>query len=927
MQKVTNEKLAEWFEENPTEANRVVKKAMAAAQARVAAKNARNAIRRKTALSGAGMPDKLKDCSSRDPAESELFIVEGDSAGGTAVDARDPRTQAILPIRGKILNVERARLDKMLKNLEVQALITAIGGGVGEEFDAAKVRYHKVICLADADVDGSHIRTLLLTFFFRQMKPLVEHGYVYIAQPPLFSTEVGREKVYLKNETAKAAFLAEHPNHKKEFGRLKGLGRDGLGGAQGHHHGPGSAHAAPGHRGAGRAGRRDHEHADGGRGRAAQAVHPAERPRREVPRHMSDSNDPGGTLPPDDGDDEGATSLFGAIEPIEIQEEMERSFLDYAMSVIMARALPDVRDGLKPVHRRIIWDMEQQGFRPDRPFVKCARVTGDTMAKYHPHGGPAIYDALVRMAQPFSLRHPLIDFHGNYGSPDFGPAAERYTECRLHAAGHAHGGRHRREHRRSGADLRRVQRGAGRPPGPLPQPAGQRQPGHRRGHGHQHPAPQPGRGHRRHRPPHRPPGRHARRPDAVRARSGLPDRRLHHGPGRDHGGLPHRPGQREDAGQGEHRGEQPPRRRRWRSSSRELPYQASCKAIAGRIQELVDAGDLEGIADVNDNSAGGKTSLVITLRRDANANVVLNNLFKQTQLQTSFAVNMVALVDGVPRTLNLVQALQGYIAHQVEVITRRSQYRLDKARRDEEIQEGLLRALNVIDEVIALIRASEDRAAARAGLIEQFGFTELQAEHILEMRLGQLTRLSRIDIEQRLEKLREHIAELEAILADDGRLRAVIKDDLLAIKEQFATPRVAEVMLDAGEMSVEDLVDDKELVVVMTEAGYVKTVDADSFKTQGRGGRGVAGAKLKTDDLVSHVIFTTAHAHLLFFSNRGKVYRLRAMDIPERDRTAKGIPIVNLLPLVRRRDASAPSSTPARSRASATSSSPPARAR
>ncbi len=190
----------------------------------MAAKNARNAIRRKTALSGAGMPDKLKDCSSGNPEESELFIVEGDSAGGTAVDARDPRTQAILPIRGKILNVERARLDKMLKNLEVQALITAIGGGVGEEFDATKVRYHKVICLADADVDGSHIRTLLLTFFFRQMKPLVEHGYVYIAQPPLFSTEVGREKLYLKNETAKAAFLAEHPNHKKDFGRLKGLG-------------------------------------------------------------------------------------------------------------------------------------------------------------------------------------------------------------------------------------------------------------------------------------------------------------------------------------------------------------------------------------------------------------------------------------------------------------------------------------------------------------------------------------------------------------------------------------------------------------------------------------------------------------------------------------------------------------------------------
>ena len=225
VQKETNAKLEEWFQENPTEANRVVKKAVAAAQARIAAKNARNAIRRKTALSGAGMPDKLKDCTSGDPSESELFIVEGDSAGGTAVDARDPRTQAILPIRGKILNVERARLDKMLKNNEIQALITAIGGGVGnDEFNVDKARYHKVIILADADVDGSHIRTLLLTFFYRQMRPMVESGFIYIAQPPLYSTEVGKEKIYLKDDAAKAVFLKEHPNHKKEFQRLKGLG-------------------------------------------------------------------------------------------------------------------------------------------------------------------------------------------------------------------------------------------------------------------------------------------------------------------------------------------------------------------------------------------------------------------------------------------------------------------------------------------------------------------------------------------------------------------------------------------------------------------------------------------------------------------------------------------------------------------------------
>ncbi|MGA0709469.1 MAG: DNA topoisomerase (ATP-hydrolyzing) subunit B [Ilumatobacteraceae bacterium] len=225
VQKETNAQLEEWMQENPTEANRIVKKAVAAAQARIAAKNARNAVRRKTALAGAGMPDKLKDCTSTDPAEAELFIVEGDSAGGTAVDARDPRTQAILPIRGKILNVERARLDKMLKNNEIQTLITAIGGGIGnDEFDVTKARYHKIVILADADVDGSHIRTLLLTFFYRQMKPMVESGYIYIAQPPLYSTEIGKEKIYLKDDAAKEQFLKEHPNHKKEFQRLKGLG-------------------------------------------------------------------------------------------------------------------------------------------------------------------------------------------------------------------------------------------------------------------------------------------------------------------------------------------------------------------------------------------------------------------------------------------------------------------------------------------------------------------------------------------------------------------------------------------------------------------------------------------------------------------------------------------------------------------------------
>ncbi len=330
----------------------------------------------------------------------------------------------------------------------------------------------------------------------------------------------------------------------------------------------------------------------------------------------------------------------------------------------------------------------------------------------------------------------------------------------------------------------------------------------------------------------------------------------------------------------------------------ELPYQTSCSSIAGRIQELVDAGELEGISDVNDGSAGGKTNLVISLKRDANANVVLNNLFKMTQLQTSFGVNMVALVDGVPRTLNLVDALAGYVRHQVDVITRRTEHRLAEAKRRLHIYEGRLKALNVIDEIIALIRASDDTAAARAGLMSApFEFTELQANDILDMRLGQLTKLSRIDIEAEIAKLGEMITELQGILDDPAVLRGVIKTEMLEIREKFATPRICQLTLDAGEMSIEDLVDDKELVIVMTQAQYVKAVPAGSFKTQGRGGRGVSGAKLKADDLVRNVIFTTAHAFLLFFSNRGRVYRLRALDVPERERTAKGMPIVNLLPL------------------------------
>lgn len=599
---------------------------------------------------------------------------------------------------------------------------------------------------------------------------------------------------------------------------------------------------------------------------------------------MSDDQTP---VDPDDQHD--------AVQPIALQDEMENSFLEYAMSVIMSRALPDVRDGLKPVHRRIIWDMEQQGFRPDRPFVKCARVSGDTMARYHPHGDSAIYDALVRLAQPFSVRHPLIDFHGNYGSPDFGPAASRYTECRLHPLAM----QLLADIDEDTVDMVPNYDGSTEQPSVLPA----RFP-NLLVNGSQGIAV----GMATNIPPHNlgevidatvhlidnPDAtsddlmEFVKGPDfptggSILGRAGIIDA---YRTGR--GSVKMRATATIDEGKSG----------RMEIIVTELPYQTSCSAIAARITELVDNGDIEGIADINDGSSGGETSLVITLKRDANANVVLNNLFKLTQLQTSFSINMVALVDGVPRTLNLRDAIDGYVRHQIEVITRRSNFRLEKAKRREHILDGRIKALNVIDEIIALIRGSEDAQAAKASLMEKpYEFSEAQAVDILDMQLRQLTRLSRIDIESELESIRENIKELESILADDKKLRGVIKDELGSVRDDFAADRVCGITYDEGEMSIEDLVEDKELVVVMTEAQYVKAVSASSFKTQGRGGRGVSGGKLKQDDIIRHVIFTTAHAHLLFFSNRGRVYRLRALDIPERERTAKGMPIVNLLPL------------------------------
>ena len=598
------------------------------------------------------------------------------------------------------------------------------------------------------------------------------------------------------------------------------------------------------------------------------------------------------TPPPDGSDD--LAAFEEQFQPIEIQEEMERSFLDYSMSVIVSRALPDARDGLKPVHRRILWGMYDLGARPDRPTMKCARVTGEVMGKYHPHGDSAIYDALVRMGQWFSLRHPLVHPKGNFGTPDDPPAAARYTECRLAPIA---------MDMLAGIEedtVDFVDNYSGEFTEPVLLPS--RFP-NLLVNGSQGIAV----GMATNIPPHNlgevidATIHLLANPDAT------PDDLMEFvkGPDFPTGGIMMGRQGIIDAyrtGRGSIRIRAVAEIEEGRTNDHiivtKLPYQVSPSSVLLKIKELVDAGELDGIAAINNASSGDEIRLEIKLKRDAPALVVLNNLYKRTPLQTSFGVNTVALIDGVPRTLNLRDALLAYVDHQVDVIRRRSEFRLAEAKRREHIVEGLVKALDMIDAIIALIRGSADRPEARAGLMgEGFEFSEIQANHILDMTLGRLTRLGRAELEEELAKLRETIAELEAILSDEAKLRAVIRDELGEVRDAHATPRQTDITYDVGDIDIEDLIDDEELVVTMTAKGYIKTVAAGAFRTQGRGGRGVAGTKLRDEDYVTHVIHTTAHAYLLLFSNRGKVYRLKTHEIPMKERTARGTAVVNLLPL------------------------------
>ena len=583
-----------------------------------------------------------------------------------------------------------------------------------------------------------------------------------------------------------------------------------------------------------------------------------------------------------------------AVEPIDIQEEMERSFLDYAMSVIVSRALPDVRDGLKPVHRRILWGMNELNANPDRPTMKSARITGEVMGKYHPHGDSAIYDALVRMAQDFSMRHRLIEPQGNFGYPDYAPAAARYTECRLDPLAL----RLLADIGEDTVDFNDNYSGEFSEPEVLPARfpnllvngsqgiavgMATNIPPHNLGevidatlHLIDNPDAEPGDLMAFVKGPDFPTG------GLIMGRSGIADAyRTGKGSIKMRATAEIVEGKTNDT-----------------IVVTELPYQVTPNQVIVKIKELIAAKELDGISGIDDFSSEGKTRIEIKLKRDAPSLVVLNNLFKRTPLQTSFGMNAVALVDGVPRLLNLRELLVPYIEHQVEVITRRSQFRLDKAKARAHIVEGLIKALDLIDEIIAAIRASEDRPAALAALqAKPFEFSELQAGHILDMQLGRLTRLGRANLEGELTELRATITELEKILNDEARLREVMKEQLLEVKEEEADERRSELMHDPGEIDIEDLIDDEDLVFTMSSGGYVKTMAIDEFRLQSRGGRGVAGANLKEDDYVVNMIQTTAHAYLLFFSNRGKVYRLKAHQIPMTSRTARGTALPNLLQL------------------------------
>ena len=588
----------------------------------------------------------------------------------------------------------------------------------------------------------------------------------------------------------------------------------------------------------------------------------------------------------------------GRIEPVDIQVEMQRSFLDYAMSVIVGRALPDVRDGLKPVHIRILYAMYDGGYRPDRGYFKCARVIGEVMGNYHPHGDSAIYDTLVRLAQDWAMRMPLVDGQGNFGSPGNDPAAAmRYTECRLAPLAMEM----LRDIDKETVDFRPNYDGRSAEPVVLP----------------------------------------ARFPNllvngaegiAVAMATKIPPHNLREvaagaqwclqnfdatddellaalleriqGPdfptaaqivGRRGIQDAYRTGRGSITMRAVVNVEEDSRGRTLLVVT-ELPFQVNPDSLIEKIADLANDGRITGIANVQDESSARQgRRIVITLKRDAVAKVVLNNLHKHTQLQDTFGANMVALVDGVPRTLRLDQMIRHWVNHQIEVVVRRTRYLLRKAQERVHILRALLKAIDRIDAVIALIRASESAAAAQQGLMGLLEIDEIQARAILDMQLRRLAALERQDLQTQYDELTAEITEYEAILASPERQRQTVSAELAEITEKYGDDRRTEIIAYDGDMSVEDLIAEEDVVVTITHGGYAKRTKTDLYRAQRRGGKGVRGAQLRTDDIVDHFFVTTTHHWILFFTNKGRVYRAKAYELPEAGRDARGQHVANLL--------------------------------
>ncbi|WP_262284997.1 DNA gyrase subunit A [Micromonospora sp. MA102] len=586
------------------------------------------------------------------------------------------------------------------------------------------------------------------------------------------------------------------------------------------------------------------------------------------------------------------------IEPVGLEVEMQRSYLDYAMSVIVGRALPDVRDGLKPVHRKILYAMFDSGYRPDRGYVKCSRVVGDVMGQFHPHGDSAIYDALVRMAQPWSLRYPLVDGNGNFGSPGNDPAAAmRYTECKLDPLAMEM----LRDIDEDTVDLQDNYDGRAKEPTILPSRIPNLLINGSEGIAV---------GMATKIPPHnlREIGAAVQwcleNPEADEATTLEALLEIVKGPDFPTHGLIVGQAAIQDAyrtGRGSIRMRavvevEEDKRGRPALVVSELPYQVNPDNLAERIAELIKEGKLAGIADIRDESSGRTgMRIVLVLKRDAVAKVVLNNLYKHTQLQETFGANMLALVDGVPRTLNLAQFIRYYVEHQIEVIRRRTAFRLRKAEERAHILRGLAKALDALDEVIALIRRSPTVEDARQGLIRLLEIDEVQATAILDMQLRRLAALERQRILDDLAKLEVEIADLKDILAKPERQRRIVSEELGEIVAKWGDDRRTKIVPFDGEVSMEDLIAREDVVVTITRTGYAKRTKVDLYRSQRRGGKGVSGATLRQDDIVSHFFVCSTHDWILFFTNKGRVYRAKAYELPEASRVAKGQHVANLL--------------------------------